>query len=127
MGGRIKFTKENARYYAARAKEARAINRANRIGLVHLKAIQSEPQTPDGEPRAGNGTGGYTAIQLARVRAHLDRVDDMLSRADDAQTVERLARARSALEEQERRLSDRSLPAVRRVADQRSPVASILS
>ena len=52
----------------------------------------------------------FTLSRLARVRSHLERIDDLLSKETDPQSLDRLAAAASKLEEQERRLSGRSLP-----------------
>jgi hypothetical protein len=55
-------------------------------------------------------TDPYLSDSVLHVRAHIRRVDERLSKATDALDIERLARARSALSEQERVLSGRPLP-----------------
>lgn len=57
--------------------------------------------------------------RLARVRRQLDRLDAMLLREKDPAKLDRLAAASAKLEEQERRLSNRSLPATVRLDSKR--------
>jgi uncharacterized membrane protein YccC len=104
------FTTETAR----EAQRQSAIKRrANRIA-----SRQEGPCQPANQPAKEPDTHPFA--RLARVRTQLDGVDDALAlelkRGDklDAQKLDRLAAASSRLEEQERRLSGRSLPAVRR-------------
>ncbi len=100
-GRRFSFTPEQAR--AARAK---------RTELIRAKAIENQPtleQNPTAQSPAEQ-TGAYLSEQLARVRKHLDRVDAQMEKAKDPLDVERLARARNTLAEQERILAGRPLP-----------------
>lgn len=52
----------------------------------------------------------FTQDRLLRVRKQLEKIDRMLEEELDPAKIDRLASAASRLEEQERRLSNRSLP-----------------
>ena len=73
--------------------------------MVPLPAAQGA-DSGDGEP--------HPSLRLSRVREQLDRIDGMLRTETDPVKLDRLAAASSRLEEQERRLSQRSLPATLR-------------
>lgn len=100
------FTKENARQMAARAALLRKLR-----AEAKKAAVYSEPPT-------GNATAAqqplnddsHRGMRLMRVRAQLDRVDAMLATETDTRKLRDLATVAKELEEQERRLSNRSLP-----------------
>ena len=102
-----RFTTANARDMAAKSVAKRKANELDRA----TKAAQLPPTT---EPEAE-----YDSRQIARVRAHLERVDCELDRTKDAQEIERLARARGALAEQERIARGKPLPGQYRPEKQR--------
>lgn len=52
----------------------------------------------------------YRTLRLARVRAHLDRIDSMIERETDPQRLSQLAQACDKLAEQERLLAGRPAP-----------------
>jgi len=89
-------------------EEARAFSLKGHAAIASKKLVQPEP-LPEPKPDRT-----FSALRLARVRKQLKRIDEMLLTEDDPAKLDRLAAASSKLEEQERRLSDRSLPAVRK-------------
>ena len=104
------ITCELAREYQRRAALAR---RRNGATLPQIAPPQEPQDSATAPARAGDA---FLRERLKRVRAQLDRIDAMLATETDVAKLDRLAAASSRLEEQERRLSDRSLPAVRRVS-----------
>lgn len=109
------FTRENAREYQARATEARKRNR-----LAAQEANARPPQPAPVPMPVAPQSSEYAALQVARVRGHIDRLDELIDAATatgDAQAIERLMRARGIAEELERRASDRRLPPTVRVAE----------
>jgi hypothetical protein len=109
------ITTENAREFQRRGVAKRLENAA--------KAKQVQPSAePSTEPSNPPDTA-FVSARLARVRAQLDRLDALISEQLDAgkeldpQAIDRLAAASSKFEEQERRLSNRSLPPTKRGAE----------
>jgi hypothetical protein len=124
------ITKENAKELHAKALERKRQLKAERELLAQnqdttvqvaskLKAFEDR-LTSALEVKVPPPPDDFQERRLARVRAQLEGIDSTieaeLSRKDgpDAQRLDRLAAASARLEEQERRLSDRSLPAVKR-------------
>jgi hypothetical protein len=103
-----------AREMQARAAQARRRNAANHqssTATEEVPAPQAGPLSP--------ASDGYVTERLSRLRAQLDRIDARIKEALDAQEldaqqVQRLAQASASLEEQERRLAGRRLPATLR-------------
>lgn len=113
---RFRFTSETARRAGLASVEA---TRKRRLGnAAGDPGTQAEP----GAQRKHNGIStdpaSFVGRRLERVRRQLDRVDAMLAEETDPARIDKLCAASSKLEEQERRLSDRSLPPVRRAHDQ---------
>lgn len=110
------FTAETAREFAAKAHEARRRKTAEREAMRSIgeQAPQPFPQKTPQNP----APDGFVRVRLERVRKHLDKIDRMMEAETDPAKIDRLAAASSKFEEQERRLSDRSLPPVRRAQDQ---------
>lgn len=102
------FTPDTARENAAKAHQARRRNEEVRAIAV------AEPVTPPPEPPQVAAplaeTEVYVSNQLVYVRAHIARVDKLLEKETDALSLDRLARARNTLAEQERILAGRPLP-----------------
>lgn len=92
-----RFTTANAREMARRAVEARRLKRL------------APPPVPPPVPAEL-----FALDALNRVRDHLRKVDNMLQAEQDPLSVERLARARLALCEQEFALAGRPKPGQRR-------------
>jgi hypothetical protein len=109
--GGTRITAETAPLFHAKAREAR---RLRALAAEEAKKAALAPATN------GNklGLDQFTAKRLERVRLQLERVDAMLAEETDPARIDKLCAASSKLEEQERRLSDRSLPPVRRAQDQ---------
>jgi hypothetical protein len=100
-----RFTAANAKEMAARSIAARKAAEAQRI--ANLAATPVPVTLPaDGDP--------YVLARLTRVRAQLDRLDDMISREKDPHFIDRLASAQQRLSEQERILAGRPLPGSQR-------------
>lgn len=115
------FSKENAREMQARAVQSKLRN----LALAKEEPVRPPDQKPEPQP-----VNAFVAAQVARVRGHLAKLDELLDKAlakGDAQAIEKLTRARVGLEETERKVSDRSLPVVRRVAEVKQPSGSMLS
>jgi hypothetical protein len=100
-----RFTSENARLNAAKSWQARRQAEQDREAALQ-EASKAEPEADPFHSRT-----------LARVRVQVSRLLSLMVSEDDGPKLERLAGAIAKLEEIERRLSDRSLPAVRRVQD----------
>jgi hypothetical protein len=114
------ITKENARAFAARGnavkRELKRL-REERLGKIDylldhaariaqendkLKVALAEATAQDQDI--------YRTKRLGRVRKQLDLVDGMIEAEQDPAKLDRLASAQSRLSEQERQLSNRSLP-----------------
>jgi hypothetical protein len=115
-----KFTAETARILAARgvaARKANAVKRHERLKhidaiLAHAAKVCEENETlktalRDAQPEQDEV---YRNKRLSRVRKQLELVDGMIEVETDAAKLDRLASAASRLNEQERQLSNRSLP-----------------
>lgn len=89
------FTAANAREMAARSHEAR---REREVAFPQ-PTLQTAPQL-----------SSYVAKRLARVRRHLDRLDELMMTETDPQKLDRLASAQARLAEQERILDGPPLP-----------------
>lgn len=119
------FSKENAREMQARAVQSKLRN----LALAKEEPVRPPDQKPEPLPEP-QPVNAFVAAQVARVRGHLAKLDELLDKAlakGDAQAIEKLTRARVGLEETERKVSDRSLPVVRRVAEVKQPSGSMLS
>jgi hypothetical protein len=88
------ITAANAREMAARSHEARRQRQSARENAPELPELDED----------------YADHRLARVRAQLDRVDQMMMKEADPQKLDRLASAQARLAEQERILDGRPLP-----------------
>lgn len=95
------ITPELAKEYAARSVKVRA----ERKRLAAEAAAAPPPEMPTSVE-----SDEYQRVRLARLRAQLDRVDGMLACEKDTRKLRDLAAVAKDLEEQERRLSGRSLP-----------------
>ena len=104
--GRI--TTANAKEMAARshaAKQARAEQLQATVAAAAAPAVPAD----------------YVSIRLARTREHVARLDAALEAAKDALEMERIARALSIMQEQERKLAGRPDPGSFRPSAPRSP------
>lgn len=116
----FRFTRENAREMSRKGNDARWKS------PTPEPVANSEPianPNPTEEPSLERD--GFNLTQLNRVRAQLNRINDLLDRVlaskdPDTQAIERLSRARTALQEDERRLADRSLPPVLRAIEKQT-------
>lgn len=99
----MRFTRENAREFAARGNAKKAELAAARLAIPPEppRAAEPEPAPRDDE---------FSARKLARVREQIERLDAMLLEATEPQAVDRLASALSRLYEIERLLAGRPLP-----------------
>jgi hypothetical protein len=61
----------------------------------------------------------YVGQRLLRVRVLLNRIDEMMSKEEDPQKIDRLGSAQARLAEQERILFGRPLPGSKRPANER--------
>lgn len=104
-----RFTAENARKYSILGLAARR---------AQAEDLKRRLEQPPEQPQAATDT--FSQKRLLRVRSQLTRIDSLLAAETDPAKIDRLAAASSKLEEQERRLSDRSLPVVRRVAEEKA-------
>jgi hypothetical protein len=103
----VPFTKANAAEMARKSHEQRRINQALRDDALSKPTLMSHD---------GAQPDQYVAVQLTRARTHISRINSMLDRETDAQTLERLSRALGVLSERERVLAGRPLPGSRRPA-----------
>jgi len=87
----------NAREMALRSWDARRKRKAEALASI------TNPAPPV-------ASDVYVQEQLIITRAHLERLDKRLATASDALDIDRLARARASLAEQERILAGRPLP-----------------
>jgi hypothetical protein len=99
------FTATNAREMAARSHEARRQRQSERDNAPALPELDED----------------YVGQRLARVRAQLDRVDQMMMKEPVAQKLDRLASAQARLSEQERKLDGRPLPGSLKPKPQKLP------
>lgn len=109
------FTKANAKLYAAKSHEMRRLA---------TKLAQQPSQQP--EQPSNDQPDPFHSRTLSRVRAQMSRLLSLAEKESDPAKLDRLAAAFAKHEEVERRLSDRSLPAVRRVQDTPKSKASQL-
>lgn len=100
------FTRENAVEMAARSAKAKAERK---------EAARLAVETATLDPSID-----YTKRRLARVRLQLDRLDQMMMEERDPQKLDRVASAIARLNEQERQLSNRSMPPVVRASGKTS-------
>ena len=109
-------------FSSANAREMGRLGGLAKRGRRHA----SQGSMPDTTPLAtplNPAVDAFMSARLARVRAQLDRLDALISEQLDAgkeldpQAIDRLAAASSKFEEQERRLSNRSLPPTKRGAE----------
>jgi hypothetical protein len=96
-GGR--FSPELARQMAVKAAEARRRKRAERIARAQEPI--PEPEQPV----------EYVAERIARTRAHIERLDSKLLKANDPQEIKWLSDSIAKLQDVERILSGRPAPA----------------
>ena len=104
VGGRIYFTKETARLFAARGLKKRWNNRAPKP-----PPLQPAPQ-PVAEQQAD-----FAQVRLARVRAQLDELDKVMQKQarrarPDSKKLKELADATARLQVQESQLAGRPGP-----------------
>lgn len=116
----IGITKENARELAAKGnavkKELKRL-REERLGKIDylldhaVRIAQENDRLKQALALAvTEDQDTYRTKRLARVRKQLDLIDGMLETETDPTKLDRLASAQSRLSEQERQLSNRSLP-----------------
>lgn len=104
------ITAENARINQQKSVEARRL----------AKFAQPAPDpVPEVAGPALQIADGYHEARLVRVRAQLDRIDEMMLDEDDPGKLDRLASAQARLSEQERILRGEPLPGSRRPAPER--------
>ena len=117
------FTTETAREYAAKSAAKR-----REIALIEERAenvetVQAEIEQVDAD--------NFRQLRLGRVRAQLNQIDkaitEELKSTCDAAKLDRLASAAARLNEQERQLSNRSLPPTLKgeTVKSRKPAANI--
>jgi len=92
------FTAENAAEMAKRAAEAKLAAKEQ----TKLAALSPETEADFAEK--------HRKLRLLRVRKQQERIDTMLLAESDPAKLDRLASAAIRLNEQERQLSNRSLP-----------------
>ena len=102
------FTTDNAREMSAKGRAALALRRQ-----LERQAADEAARKPTAE--ASNGLDPYQLRRLNRVRKQLDLIDKQIEEqakkeTPDGQTLNWLAAAQARLSEQERQLSNRSLP-----------------
>lgn len=95
------FTKENAAEFAKRSHAPTSARYAAKIELP-TDPVPADKETADADE--------FRRLRLARVRKQLDKIDGMLAKESDPGKIDRLASAAIRLNEQERQLSNRSLP-----------------
>jgi prephenate dehydrogenase len=102
------FTSAQAKVAAAKS----VISRAKRMRDLTQAAERLESIVMSGRlaEQLAMGTPGYIAKRLSRVRAQLDRIDEMMMTEEDPAKLDRLASAQARLSEQERILVGRPLP-----------------
>jgi len=120
---RVLFTKETA---AAMARKSHAPGSARFKPFILPPSQLPQPipqpaSTPATSPPAP--PQDFISTRLSRVRAQLDRLDQLLSIATDTKAIKELADATKRLQDQERELSGRPLPGSRRPAPEPSPSA----
>jgi hypothetical protein len=96
-----RFTSANARDMAARSRESRRMRAATRAQAgfqAHLRLALSL------------GPADYVTSEIARTRAQIEKVHQLIEKTDDAMGMLRLARALARLGERERILSGRPRP-----------------
>jgi len=94
---------------SARGNAAKALAKIRQAELI-AKANAIPTLAPEEE---------YRIRRLARVRAQLEKLDDMISKERDPQKLDRLASAQSRLSAQEFALAGRPMPGSRRPARER--------
>lgn len=114
------ITKENAREFAARGnavkKELKRLReeRLSKIDYLLDHAARMAKENDSLKSALAQVTAEdseiYRTKRLSRVRKQLDLVDGMIEQEIDPSKLDRLASAQSRLSEQERQLSNRSLP-----------------
>ena len=102
---RTLFTAETARLAGLKSALARSIK-----ADAPLESPPSIAKSLPTEPP----TDSYNAERITRVRGQLDKVDEMLMKAKDAQEIERLSRSAMSLSEQLRILLGQPLPGSRK-------------
>jgi len=107
----MKFTAENAR--EMQAKGVQTIK-------ARMETLRNTVATLVNDPSID-----FQKVRLARVRAQLARVDEMIDEETDPKLLNQLAQAQDRLAEQERKLAGRPLPGSHRPrqAGQTLPVA----
>jgi hypothetical protein len=99
------FTKENAAEMARRGAIVRRRNIAERKARQERDRQRAKEVLENTDP-----TADYITIRIGRIRAQLDRFDEMLLEENDPQKAQWLATVTAKLQEQERILSGRALP-----------------
>jgi hypothetical protein len=95
------ISKENAR-------ELSAIG--NKVRWDAYRAAKLAEENAKLKPATEGEIDGFNQARLLRVRKQLKKVDDMIDEETDPSKLDRLASAAIRLNEQERQLSNRSLP-----------------
>lgn len=102
------FTRENAAEFTKKGLIVRAANRKARLERL---TISPDP---------------YVNKRLARVRAQLERIDEMMEQELDPQRLDRLASAQARLSVQEFALANRPMPGSRRPGRESTKAPSLL-
>lgn len=101
---KFRFNRENAKEMSRRGNEAKKRKAQERLELIaKAQAIPVLPPDQD-----------YRERRLTRVRAQLEKVDAMIEKERNPQSLERLARAQASLSTQEFQLAGRPLPGMHR-------------
>jgi hypothetical protein len=115
----MRFTPLTARENAAKALASR---KANYLAAKATKNGQSlQPPSTSVLAAETPATDEFSRARLARVRAQLNRIDDLLEAEVDPQRLDKLASAQSRLAEQERQLAGRPLPGSLRPTAEKRP------
>jgi hypothetical protein len=116
------ITAANARLYAAKSAIARQNNRNSELRRLaeadelRTRLVQTAVLT---DVQAPTPVDEFIQRRLLRVRAQLERLDDLLADEDDSKTIKELSEALSRLQDQEQKLSGRPGPGTLRPMPER--------
>lgn len=99
---------------AAEAKKFKAQAEKARVLAMEAENALAKPLLEIATLAVGVPSANYVTQRLSRVRAQLDKLDEMIANETDAQTLDRLASAQARLSVQEFALSGRPMPGSRR-------------
>ena len=115
----MRFTPLNARENAAKALASRRANYLAAKEAINGQSLQQPP--PPAMAAESPAADQFSRARLARVRAELTRLDDLLKAETDPVKLDKLASALSRLAEQERQLAGRPLPGSLRPGPEKRP------